>query len=219
MCFPLIFWTITEPVGRSCCFFQFIKVALKCHPDPLFHQKYPHATEPGVQLNTEQCSQLRKKVYDGSVARNSLVEIKKNNSAVKKKEKEKRNSRKVSEALIWLWTWWYFPPVTETDRERSVRWRAENNRFRLQYGLHFYVLFARADINQRGFKLWHERGVLKVNLCLRVLRGSIVLSCFCNFMDFSEHEPLAHFFSFLCEGGEGCNQLNKEVRWALQLDY
>lgn len=52
-----------------------------------------------------------------------------------------------------------------------------------------------------------DRGVLKVNLCPSILRGSIVLSCYCNFMDFWNTRPQP-----LSEKGGGCNQLNKEVR-------
>lgn len=115
-----------------------------------------------------------------------------------------QNRRNVKEALVLLPTRRGLKKArpkqisgAEGRRERAVHATVQAN---------FYVFCREGHKPERFQTVTQDRGVLKVNLSPSILRGSIVLSCCCHFMDFwnTSPQPLSFLFLFFSfQGGEG----------------
>lgn len=152
---------------------------------------------PGRELNTEQCFLLANLWKIGS---------KKQSCWSEKEQKEEK-----WEAVILLPTHQGLTSAKEIQPKQIRRLRKKRTGYTLQYRLIFMCFCQEGHKPEKFQTVTQDRGVLKVNLSPSILRGSIVLSCCCNFMDFWNTSPQPLFW--------GGNQLNEEVRWALQLDY
>lgn len=100
----------------------------------------------------------------------------------------------MKEALILLLTHQDLPSTEEIQQKQISGLRKKITGYTLQYRLIFMCFCQEGHKPERFQTVTQDRGVLKVNLSPSILRGSIVLSCCCDFMDFLEHEPPASFF-------------------------
>lgn len=100
----------------------------------------------------------------------------------------------MKEALVLLPTHRGLPSAEEIQPKQISGLRKKRTGYALQYRLIFMCFCQEGHKPERFQTVTQDRGVLKVNLSPSILRGSIVLSCCCDFMDFWNTSPQPLFF-------------------------
>lgn len=103
----------------------------------------------------------------------------------------------MKEALILLPTHQGLPFTEEIQPKQISGLKKKRTGYTLQYRLIFMCFCQEGHKPERFQTVTQDRGVLKVNLSPSILRGSIVLSCCCDFMDFWNTSPQPLFLGVI----------------------
>lgn len=154
----------------------------ECHLHPVRSKHTIYTWKCSSTLN----SASSKQIYGTSVARNSLAEM--------KKKKKGETSKRPSSCFLHNGA---CPLPKEIQPKQISGLRKKRTGYTLQYKLIFMCFCQEGHKPERFQTVTQDRGVLKVNLSPSILRGSIVLSCCCDFMDFWNTSPQPLFLGVI----------------------